>query len=318
MNSSPHGKTIVLGPPAGTHLGDALCLTSLPKALVLEHGCKVYSADYTSGRTVFANNPYLSGYTHAKAISLHHKARGHGHLIQRFQCGLGLTVDAEPKPQVYLSDDEMAWAEAQAEAWPKDNPVCILSTRVITDNQHFNFQSVDWQLIGEAWMSKCTVIQPLLSQPRIYDEQVICLSAATRSGWACEPIVSGALLYHDLTVRQYMALFHVADFFCGGTSGGAHVAAAFDRPALIVAWSSLIKRMCFPSRARGYSTENFLFPQHQFIAGDSLQKNRADKVLLAEFIEMVLAGTANARRMPNMPCLHKPRRFCRGTIVRRL
>ena len=75
-----------------------------------------------------------------------------------------------------------------------------------------------------------------------------------------------------------MALIYAADLFCGGTSGGSHVAAAFDKPAIIIAWRSFTKRIRFPDPGPDVSSHSFLYPQHYFICAEDIAKNAVSPI----------------------------------------
>ena len=109
--------------------------------------------------------------------------------------------------------------------------------------------------------------------------------------------MEGAVIYKNLSVRQYMALFSVSDYFCGGTSGGAHLAAAFDKPALIVVWEELSKTMRFPFTGYGCATNSFLYPQHNFIVGQKLTGNNLDMSLLEHLVKRTIAGAIDQDRI---------------------
>jgi ADP-heptose:LPS heptosyltransferase len=69
-------------------------------------------------------------------------------------------------------------------------------------------------------------------------------------------------------VRQFFAMFSVADFYLGPNSSGAHLAAAFDIPAVIVLNSKQYRSLpTFPDRIEGnrWRHESFLYPFHSFL-----------------------------------------------------
>jgi hypothetical protein len=70
-----------------------------------------------------------------------------------------------------------------------------------------------------------------------------------------------------------MSLIAAADSFVGTTSGGSHVAAAFDVPGLIVAARSLLVDLQFPVSGLGVVAA-FLYPQHWFIAAEEVTPER--------------------------------------------
>lgn len=227
-SDGPRPADITLGPFAAGHLGDAMCATPLPRLLAARGGVRVWVADLPVLRAVFANNPYVSGFTAGPGGNLDPRVKGFGHLTQRFQQGFGLRPEPDARPELYLNPAEQDWAAEQRSRWPRGRPACILSTRVISDAAHF--RGVDWVALGRALARRFTVVQPVLTAGGVYRRQVDPREGVRAGGWRAEPRVPGAVVYEDLPLRRFLALFAVADAFCGGTSGGAHAAAAFGVP----------------------------------------------------------------------------------------
>ncbi|MBN1126620.1 MAG: hypothetical protein JXA82_16555 [Sedimentisphaerales bacterium] len=271
--------TVVLGLLSASHLGDVLCTTTIPRQLNVELRKQVFVVDHSSTRLVFANNPYVAGFVTQYPNQLKRYLRGgNGHVIQRLQQGLGVCVSTRPKPEIYLSDEEYAWAKEQKQYWPKGKPVCLLSTRLLSDKERLG--DIDWETIGYNWADLCTIIQPVITKPEQYVREVASVSLGEnieeKTGWGSEAVYSKAYVYENLTTRQYIALFSVVDYFCGGTSGGANVAAAFNVPSLIIVWDDLNKTISFPSKAQSLSPGTFLYPQHQFFFCDQIKKGMID------------------------------------------
>jgi hypothetical protein len=241
---------------------------------------------------VFLNNPYIAGFAPSVGLPLWDRARGFGHLIQRLQQGFDLPVDDVPRPEIYLSDDEFAWARCKRAAWPAERPACIFSPRVLTDGGQF--RRVDWLAVGAALSGRFTLIQPVLTTAESYRRDL-----DPRQGgddrWTNEPIVPGAIIYRDLPLRHYLSLFAVADAFCGGTSGGAHAAAAFDVPSLLVTWRDLERSLSFPVSSARVGPAWFVYPQHRTLAAEVLEVDQVDLGLLGERVD-ALAEQSAARR----------------------
>lgn len=269
----PEPREVTLGCCYAWHLGDQLCLTPLPRLLNLVYGTRVYVTDAPVNRVAFAHNPYVAGFREGHGLRVDRVARGSGHLIHRLQGAFGLRVDGVPRPEIYLSEEEHQWAARERARWPEDQPVCIMSTRAVSDGARY--RDVDWAAVGEAWMRFCTVVQPVMTRPPVYRNENVDRSEGRRAGWRAERVVPGAVVYENLGIRQYMALFSVADYFCGATSGGSHVAAAFGLPSLIVVWRALLHEWRFP-RSRLKVKKMFLYPQHDFIAAEDLSDGSLD------------------------------------------
>lgn len=298
------GDKVILDFLSASHLGDALCATPLARLLSCRYGVTVRVVQHRSTRSVFAHNPYVRGFTARRGPRLVDTMVGAGHLIQRLQRAWGVPVDPLPRPEIYLSPAELSWCRRQRRQWPPERPVCILSTRVLTDKYRYDQDHLAWDQVAAAWSKHCTVVQPVLSSARLYAKDIAWLNDASRAHWGEDRPLPGAVIYEDLTLRQYMSLFAVADYFCGGTSGGAHVAAAFGVPALIVVWRELTGRIRFPCRGPRLSTETFLYPQHRFVVAEDIAPDRAGGGTLAEAIDAVMAradGGDRTRRVIMAP-----------------
>ncbi len=308
-------RCITLGRCYIAHLGDTLCLTPLPRLLRTVYGVDVFLTDEPIHLRVFRNNPYVTGFRGGDGIRMERRIGGRGHLLQRFQKLFGLACSGDPRPEIYLTDAEKHWASGQRAAWPGDRPVCLFSPRVVAEAGHY--QGVDWQAIGRAWAESCTVVQPVLTRPDSYVGQVAGLCDDQNRTWRAETVTPGAVVYKDLPLRKYLALFSVADCFCGGNSGGSHVAAAFGLPSLIVVWRALLTDLRFPARSRTFSPTVFLYPQHDFIAADTVQCDRLDRAALIGRIAAVRrrplrrdlpSAGAETGAFPAARVLRRPRR----------
>ena len=292
---SRSGREITLGRCYAAHLGDTLCLSPLPRLLSVAYGDRVYLSDEPIHRAVFANNPYVAGFRKAKGIRLHRRIRGSGHLLQRFQKRFGVMADGDPRPEVYLSEAERQWAIAEWRKWPANRPACILSTRMITESRRY--RDIDWRATGAAWLESCTLIQPVMTSPSVYENGIAQPCRGQRENWQPEDVVPGAIVYRDLTLRQYISLFHVADHFCGGSSGGCHVAAAFGLPSLIILWREVFQTLRFPQVSVGFSHDMFLYPQHAFLGASDLLRGCVSHDVLRERVAVVRGGAARCGRL---------------------
>jgi hypothetical protein len=278
---------VLLGLMSASHLGDALCTTPIARELA-HRRLRVWVTDHPSTRIAYANNPHIVGLCAKRGTRLHRKLRGDGHVIQRLQRGFGLPIDARPKPDIFLADPLQRWARQQRSQWPADRPVCLISTRAITDGGYFH--DVDWQAIGAAWARRATLVQPILTSPELYTRQIARLPHRVREPWQAEPIIPGAVVYRDLPVERYLALFSVVDAFCGPLSGGSHAAAAFERPALIVIWPQLMLRVRFPVKTHGLVAETFIYPQHTCLSTAAVQRGQVDTEKITAAVDRLLGG----------------------------
>ena len=298
---------VVLGTFCAVHLGDTLCTTTLPRLIRQKTGRLVYLVDNPMLRIVFEHNPHVSGYVAGPATNLKERLRGEGHMLQRLEQAFGLPVQPLPKPEIYLSDSERAWADSERRRLPVDRPVCILSTSAVTDWS--NAGSVNWPEVARLLSFRYSVVQPVLF----------------------EAPVPGAHVYRGLGVRQYFALIAIADAFVGATSGGTHVAAAFSVPSPVVGWRSMLDVVRFP--ICGFALQHaFLYPQQWHMPAEELTPDsfRAAKLegMLDEIRQRGRAGRATPiGNHPNSPCGFRPaiayrvikcgNRFARVPVVSR-
>jgi len=209
-------------------------------------------------------------------VRMNRRMRGHGHVVQRLCRGFGLPVSEQPKGELYLTEEERLWACDQRAKLGADKPVCIISTRAITDASRFRF--FHWEALAETLSESYTLVHPVLTCPQQYTKDVPAV-ARLQSQWENESILPNAIVYRDLPVRRYIALFSAADLFCGPTSGGTHIAAAFNLPAFVILWEKLADSLSFPCQDQNICTESFLYPQHKFLATDNLNQATVEAVL---------------------------------------
>lgn len=239
----------------GSHLGDVLCTSTLPRLLHCRAGIEVWVSDDGAARDVFANNPYVRGLTADAGIALTPRACGIGHVIQRLAQSFELPIESPPRPELYLTEAERDWARRERARWPADKRVCVVSPSAISTREQM--ERVDWAAVGATLSRRYTVVQPTVG----------------------EPPMPSALICPGIDRRRYMALIGVADLFVGGSSGGMHVAAALRVPALAVIWRSLEAEARFPV-AIPWSDASFLYPMHAHISCEDLLPGSFDEGLL--------------------------------------
>jgi len=293
-HDAPLLEEFIIGRCYNGHLGDTLCLSPVPRLLTLAYGTRVYVSDLPSHRGVFASNPYVAGFRQSKGVRLETRIRGHGHLIHRIQRRFGAVLEGDVRPEIYLSEEERLWALEQRRHWPVEKPVCILATRAIAEAKWYG--DVDWPAVANTLMGSCTLVQPILTRPDVYRSQIARTPKARPSTWQEETPIPGAVVYRDLPLRKYLSLFSVADCFCGPASGGAHAAAAFDVPSLLVVWRGLLESLRFPASSQGFATEAFLYPQHDYIASEDLDRGSISWHVLRRKIEDMSRRARDRRR----------------------
>lgn len=273
---------ITLGPLGNGHLGDVLCTSPLPRLLTLHRKVVVQITDHPMLRDVFKCNPYVAGIGTGPTILPGQSATGDGHVLQRVLQGLELPLDPHVKPEVYLDPLERKWAAEERRRYTLDKPICLVSAGAITDRGNLN--QVDWPSVVQVLNQRYTVLQAV----------------------HLEAEIPGAVVYSDLPLRKYMALFSVADCFFGGTSGGSHLAAAFEVPAVVVIWRALQRELRFPVSGLGI-TAAFLYPRQWFVAAEDLALGACDSTLLNRLLDEVHAFGRSGR--PTSIGLH-PRNPC--------
>jgi len=244
---------------------------------------------------VFANNPHVSGFRPSRSLEIERSIGGHGHLIQRLQKRLGLPAEGPPKPEIYLNMAETEWARRERLKWPAERPTCFLATRAMTHADIYS--TVDWDWLGSLLSQGATIIQAVLTHPPLSTDQ----RQPGAGTLGPEHVVPGAVRYENLTVRQFVSLLSVVDCFCGGMSGGTHVAAAFDLPSLILVPDRLKRRLVFPISSTGYCPEMFLYPQHHYASLEDIRP-RTDRCPVVVSAVTRLLADATLKRGRGFPC----------------
>jgi hypothetical protein len=260
-------RDVVLGFLGRSHLGDTVCTTPLARSLVTERNCRVFSARLRGTYKVFENNPYLAGFRNEERISMTPCAIGSGHIIQRLARTFGFAVDPFPKGQIYLSDEEIAWAWNLRSQLPRNRPIVIVSAGSITDNLIVPSSTLLWQEWIDILSRRFTVIQVAATHLGVVEE-VVRVSDVQRRKWRPDTVLDNCFVLENLSVRQFFSVFSIADLFVGTSSGGMHVAAAFEVPCVIALPGSKYRQApSFPNVGDEgpWAHEAFLYPYHTFM-----------------------------------------------------
>lgn len=279
-------QDITLGLLSAPHLGDTLCTSVLPRQIYETYGFKPYVVRHETTEAVFGNNPYVAGFGKKRICRLNRHISGQGHMIQRLQQGFNLEASEIPKPEIYLSDDEIAWAESEKSQWPADKPVCIVSLRAISDGALY--ADVDWRM----WLvllNECfTVIKPIMSKPRPYYGS----NCGFDSKYDLRNHTGDDIFYENLPVRRFFALFNVADCCCSVTSGASHLAAAFSLPTMIFMRNDILDKTKKVATIPPLTPASFLYPQHT-LTGVFAKCSIAEKIVEEFYREVELSRLNN-------------------------
>lgn len=188
-------------------------------------------------------------------------------MIQKIAGAFGLEPDPFPRGEIYLSDDELAWAWSIRGQLPRNRPVLLLSAGSVTDSLKVSPHTLLWQDLVEMFGRRFTVVQAAITNiSRI--EEVARIGDHHRRAWRPDPILDDCFILENLDVRKFFALFAISDLFVGTNSGGAHVAAAMNVPAVVVLPASKYPHApIFPDRVPDlpWRHESFLYPQQTFL-----------------------------------------------------
>lgn len=260
-----HDGEIVLGFYALSHLGDCLCTSTLPRKLAHRYTCRVRVVRHRSTMHVFRHNPDVAGFQNDKRVGLNGCLAGFGHVVQKLERFFRLQTDPYPRPEVHLSDEELAWAWKIRRSLPRNRPVVLICRGSITDEAHESFSTKPWQKWVHAIREIATPVQLALTSPSAYEEVAVLRSEQQRR-WLPDAILDDCVVLENLDPRRFLAIFSVADFYLGTNAGGSHAAAAFDVPSFVILNAKTsADRLTFPNRHKSrHSLESFLYPQHWF------------------------------------------------------
>lgn len=257
----PDAHTVTFGPIAGGHLGDVLCASALPR-LLAQQGHVVYCEDNKVMRAVFEGNPFVAGFNNGyPRWAPDFRKLGHrGHVAQHLAWQVDEPCDLHPRGEVYLSEEEVAWARAERAKLPADRPMIVVSTGCVSSQLAYA-GPLDWQGVIDELSEDCSVVCPVVTQEA-------ALPGKVNERWRKSDFVPlRCQVYENLPVRRFMALVAVADGALGTMGGTMHVAAATETPYVCVLpyhrppeWS-----LRFPVLGRhGDADARWLYPQHTF------------------------------------------------------
>lgn len=259
---------VTLGFLGRSHIGDVLCISSILEPLRKAHGIDVYTVRHRSTRTLLESDRHLAGFRNKNRLDLRPLLLGTGHVIQRLHRAFGLTVPVYPRPSITLSTHELEWALEVARRASAGGPLAVLSTGSLTDRCHFQDRASLPRWLGPL-TNNYTVVQPLVTRPETLTD-VLAMQPDHIEQWRPDTPLPGCLHIRDLPLRLYLALVSVTDLYVGPNSAGAHAAAAFDIPALV-----LLPRSGYPvvpelpdlwtDPQENSRHESYLYPQHGFL-----------------------------------------------------
>lgn len=259
------GQTVVLGLLGAGHLGDVVCCSTLPRKLVQEYGWRVQMVCHRGVAQVFMGNPYVSGLLKRAGMRCGARLKRQGHVIQRLEASFGLEPDLEPRGEIYLSADELAWGAMVRRSLAEGRPLAIVAVGSLSDSRFGHKPFGAWERWGELLAQRYRVVQLALTDRRALLGTVPVRGERLRS-WQPDPLMRNCAVLENLSPREFFSLFAEADLFLGCNSGGAHVAAAFRVPSIVVLPTRQYggKRL-FSRLPPGHDSRSFLYPQHAFL-----------------------------------------------------
>lgn len=244
-------KLICLGTKNRT-LGDALILSSLPRKLKQAYPDLVIQTYHRGfNPVIFSNNPFVTGVSLLpRELFGDDCCWGSGHHIQLKEQFFGLEVSSDPKPEIFLSPNEIHWAEKELGTDRNPKPIAIIH---INGHTHHGFLSADaWIKVVQRWKDKIRFWQ--IGAPG--HQQIP----------GCEGYFFSVASFW--TARKLFALFSKSSLFLGIDSGPMHVARAFDIPSMILV------AHCHPEKAFEARKKLPYFLCHHIDTGFMYQKNK--------------------------------------------
>lgn len=226
-------------------LGDLVLYSHLPR-LIKSHfrGYQVFVYESDMSRIVFANNPYINGFTKDKRMLWNKKGSGvdygSGHLTQMKARFLGIKKSL-PRGELYINAEEKSFASVS-------KPIATI---------HAHGKTISSPISDEIWAAIVKELQRThhVIQLKSTEENII---------EGVEQIVSGI---RECIVQQSVANIHV-----GIDSGFTHTAAALDVPTVVILDRIGVNRPLLQEgvhqlvlpQLRGRHL-NFLYPQHTYL-----------------------------------------------------
>lgn len=279
LDKAWRGEDIVLGSFSISHLGDTVVTSTLPRRCKEMGAGRVFVMPGKTAERVFANNPYVDGFRREGAIKLL-RMKGTGHNLNRVEAFFGLSTDIEPRGELYLDQAERDWALRKRLKWDSNKPVIILSPDTITRRASCQFKAWPMQHFVDVLSQHATVVYPPITK-RQYLNDAKMLNR-DRSRWEDAPPLTGCAELHNLTMRQYIALFSVADGYFGSHAGGSHLAAAFNLQSVVFVPGMEKFEFPYPNQTpylKGTHVQlgHWIYPQHHlahYEPASSAEKHR--------------------------------------------
>jgi hypothetical protein len=203
-------KKIVIGQSSFSGLGDTVLYSHLPRLIKSTWpNYKVIVYETVFSKIVFANNPFIDGFTSDKKSLWKKKGSGSdygsGHFIQRKARFLGLK-SCLPKGDIFLNNEEIN----KSKNYIYDRPIATF---------HAHGKSNKFYMTSEIWSAMVKELQKThyVIQLKSPDEGMV---------EGVDKVVTG--------IRECLLHQSVADVHVGVDSGFAHTAAALNVPTVIV------------------------------------------------------------------------------------
>jgi len=267
---SHFNKKFFVGQASFSGLGDTVLYSHLPR-LIKSHwpDYQVFVYETVYSKIVFANNPFIDGFTKDKQYLFKKKGSGSdygsGHFTQMKARFLGIK-ECLPKGEIFISPEEKNRVAAQPY-----KPIVTF---------HAHGKSNKCQITDEIWSA---VVKELKKT-----HYVIQLKSPEEN--MIEGVNQTVTGIRECIVQQSVAQVHV-----GVDSGFAHTAAALNVPAVIIldkinnSWPLLIgdiHQLVLPQLKGGHL--GFLYPQHTYLCvGHSTPKT---PLLSQETLRMAIDG----------------------------
>ncbi len=232
---------------AYTGIGDTVVYSHLPRLIKsLSGDYRVYVFDADVSRIVFANNPYVDGFTKDKRRLWKGKGSGgdygSGHLTQMKARFWGIKT-CWPKGEIYISPQE----RHKVSSLPS-KPIATLHVFGKTHSSPITYET--WSQVAQELKKTHYVIQLKSPQENTIEGVDQCVTG----------------------IRECIVLQSVAKLHVGIDSGFAHTSAALNVPSIVIVdkvaeHKPLIKdgvnQLVLP-QLRGQDLE-FLYPQHTYL-----------------------------------------------------
>jgi hypothetical protein len=268
--------------PNGDGIGNILCYTRLVEDYSFKLGrpLKLLTAPMNpivgvvnneSPYPIWENNPFVSSIVNSDEINkeiMNNIVREQdnycqfNHIIENLCANFGLRP-RKLRPSLFLSSKEMCWGMSFLSKF-KRPIICVHPFGNSTSSPTSPWFEKEWKEIINSFDQKVSFIQ--LGKYN-YDHDKL------------------NIVYPKTTLREVMALIWASDIFLGFDSGLAHIATAFEKPALVL-WDSVKKSKMEEFKEEGFSSAVMMrwsYPQNRnlMILGE---KNREVSTLCKEFL----------------------------------